>query len=158
VSPGQRIAIHLDSGNLDLQGVVTLVSPIVDETTGTVKVTAEIRDRPAGIRPGDFAQVKIVTERHAGAKLVPSRAVVEDEGKSVVYVVADGKAVRRVVQPGFVEGDDTEIRDGLAAGELVCVKGQRDLKDGQAVEILEGPPGAVAAATVPEAAPAAKTP
>jgi RND family efflux transporter MFP subunit len=141
VAVGQHIAIHLDSGDLDLEGVVTLVSPIVDETTGTVKVTAEIRKHPAGIRAGDFAQVKIVTERHANAKLVPSRSIVEDEGKSTVYVVADGKAVKREVKPGFVESEETEILDGVAANELICVKGQRDLKDDQAVEILEGPPG-----------------
>ena len=119
--------------------------PIVDETTGTVKVTAEIRKHPPGIRPGDFAEVQIVTERHQGAKLVPSRAVVQDEGESVVYVIANGKAARRVVKPGFVEGDVTEVLSGLEKGELVCVKGQRDLRDGQAVEILEGP-GATASA------------
>lgn len=158
VSPGQRIAIHLDSGNLDLEGVVTLVSPIVDETTGTVKVTAEIRQHPAGIRAGDFAQVRIVTERHQGAKLVPSRSIVEDEGKSVVYVVADGKAVKREVKPGFVESDDTEVLEGIEANDLVCVKGQRDLKDGQAVEILEGPPGTVKVAEAPAAEPAKTTP
>jgi membrane fusion protein (multidrug efflux system) len=150
LEPGQRIDIHLDSGNVEVEGVVTLVSPIVDATTGTVKVTAELRKRPAGIRPGDFAQVKIVTERHAGAVVVPSKAVVEDQGEKVVYVIADGKAVRRAVQTGFVEGDLTEIVSGLAAGEVLCVKGQRDLRDGAPVEILEGPPDLV---TKPAAAP-----
>ncbi|MFN8179759.1 MAG: efflux RND transporter periplasmic adaptor subunit [bacterium] len=152
VAPGQRIAIRLDSANLDLEGVVTLVSPIVDETTGTVKVTAEVRNHPPGIRPGDFAEVKIVTERHSDAKLVPSRAIVEDEGDSIVYVIANGKATRRVVKPGFVEGDTTEILSGLAKDELICVKGQRDLRDGQAVEVLEGPGAPATAQTATKAA------
>jgi RND family efflux transporter MFP subunit len=138
--PGQVVDIHLDSGDVDLEGVVTLVSPIVDAATGTVKVTAELRRRPADLRPGDFAQVKIVTERHTGAIVVPSKAIVEDQGEKVVYVIAAGKAVRRPVQTGFVEGDRTEIVAGLEKDEVLCVKGQRDLRDGAPVEILEGPP------------------
>lgn len=151
VKPGQEIDLHLDSADLDVKGVVTLVSPIVDPATGTVKVTAEIRRRPEAIRPGDFAQVKVVTERHDNALLVPSRAIVEDEGQQVVYVAVDGKAVRRPVETGFVEGDRTEVTSGLAAGDLICTKGQRDLRDGAALALLEGPPDVLAAAQVASA-------
>lgn len=151
VKPGQEIDLHLDSADLDVTGVVTLVSPIVDPATGTVKVTAEIRRPPEGIRPGDFAQVKVVTERHANALLVPSRAIVEDEGQQVVYVAVDGKAVRRPVETGFVEGDRTEVTSGLAAGDLICTKGQRDLRDGSTLALLEGPPDVLAAAQVASA-------
>ncbi len=151
VRAGQEIDLHLDSADLDVKGVVTLVSPIVDPATGTVKVTAEIRRRPDGIRPGDFAQVKVVTERHDDALLVPSRAIVEDEGQQVVYVAVDGKAVRRPVETGFVENDRTEVTSGLAAGELICTKGQRDLRDGAALALLEGPPDVLAAAQVASA-------
>ncbi len=151
VRPGQEIDLHLDSANLDVKGVVTLVSPIVDPATGTVKVTAEIRRRPDGIRPGDFAQVKVVTERHDDAVLVPSRAIVEDEGQKVVYVAVDGKAVRRPVETGFVEGDRTEVTSGVAAGELICTKGQRDLRDGATLALLEGPADVLAAAQVASA-------
>ena len=152
VRPGQEIDLHLDSGDVDVTGVVTLVSPIVDANTGTVKVTAEIRRHPDGIRPGDFAQVKVVTERHPDVVLVPSRSVVEDEGQQVVYVAVDGKAVRRPVETGFVEGDLTEITGGLEAGELICTKGQRDLRDGAVLSLLEGPADVVAAAQVASAA------
>ena len=105
-----------------------------------MKVTAEVHDYPPGTRPGDFAQVRIVTARHERATLVPSRAVFEEQGNDILYVVEDGKAVRRVVETGFVDGDMTEIVDGLAAGELIVVKGQRQLRDGSGVEVIEGPP------------------
>jgi len=139
VKTGQEIDLHLDAADLDVRGVVTLVSPIVDPTTGTVKVTAEIRRRLAGIRPGDFAQVKVVTERREGVVVVPSRAIVEDQGQKAVYLVVDGTASRRVVETGFVEGERTEIVSGLEGGETICVKGQRDLRDGAPVEILGSP-------------------
>jgi membrane fusion protein (multidrug efflux system) len=139
VTPGQTVRIRLDSTGTDLEGVVRLVSPIVDPTTGTVKVTVEIRKYPPATRPGDFAQVRIVTARHADAVLVPSRAIFEEQGQSILFVVQDTKAVRRVVKPGFVDGESTEILEGVAATDLVVVKGQRDLRDGLPVEILEGP-------------------
>jgi membrane fusion protein (multidrug efflux system) len=71
---------------------------------------------------------------------VPSNAIVETQGEKVVFVIVDGKATRRPVETGFVEGDITEIVSGLTAGEQLCVKGQRDLRDGAPVEILEGAP------------------
>lgn len=139
VEIGQAMEIHVDSDNTDLVGIVRLISPIVDATTGTVKVTAEILDAPTGTRPGDFAQVRIVTERHSDVSLVPSVAVFEDQSQQVVYVVEGGVAHRRVVETGFVDGDDTEITSGLAPGEVIVVKGQRQLRDGGGVELLEGP-------------------
>jgi membrane fusion protein (multidrug efflux system) len=139
VRVGQDIELVLDSDKTELTGVVSLVSPIVDSSTGTVKVTAEIRDYPPATRPGDFAQVRIVTERHENSALVPSVAIFEDAGQSALYVVEDGKAARRVVVPGFVDGDFTEVMEGLDLEALVVTKGQRELRDGVGVEVLEGP-------------------
>ncbi len=160
VAVGQNVNLRLESSATDLQGVVRLVSPIVDPQTGTVKVTVEIRKYPAGTRPGDFAQVRIVTARHENATLVPSRALFEEQGQNILFVVDEGKAVRRAVKTGFVDGENTEILEGIAANDLVVVKGQRDLRDGLPVEILEGPPGTVAMKAAPDsaAAPAADAP
>ena len=144
VQVGQPVKIHLDSVDSTLTGIVRLVSPIVDSQTGTVKVTLEIRSYPPGTRPGDFAQVRIETARHEGAVLVPSHAIFEEQGNSILFVAADGKAVRRVVKTGFVDGENTEILEGITSKELVIVKGQRDLRDGVDIEVMEGPPGTVA--------------
>lgn len=140
VQSGQEMEIEIDGVEDPLTGTVSLVSPIVDPTTGTVKVTAEIHRYPAGTRAGDFAEVRIVTARHDRATLVPSRSVFEEQGNDILFVVEDGKAVRRVVKTGFVDGDFTEVLDGVTEGELVVVKGQRQLRDGAGVEVLEGPP------------------
>ena len=146
VEEGQDMEIELDSDGTMLTGVVRLVSPIVDPATGTVKVTAEILEYPPGTRPGDFAHVQIVTARNQRASLVPSRAIFEEQGENVLYVVEGTTAHRRVVETGYVDGDMTEILGGVDPGELIAVKGQRQLREGIAVEILEGPPEVLAAA------------
>lgn len=147
VRVGQIVDLKIDSNNAQLEGHLRLVSPIVDATTGTVKVTAEISQYPEGTRPGDFAQVSIVTERHQDAMLVQSVAVFEDKGEQILYVAENGKAVRKAVKVGFVERGVTEILSGVQTTDLVVVKGQRNLREGMPVEILEGLDKNPAAAT-----------
>jgi membrane fusion protein (multidrug efflux system) len=138
----QTVELVLDSSRDRLQGRITLISPIIDPASGTIKVTVEVPDHPADTRPGDFAEVSIVTELRPEAVLVPRTAVVTEKGESVVYVVAGGEgtiAARRVVEVGFTDSDHAQILDGVTAGERVVVKGQRSLKEGQPLKILEGP-------------------
>ena len=59
------------------------------------------------------------------------------KGDNVVYIAADTTAERRVVQTGFRSDEQTEILSGLTLGESVVVQGQRSLKDGQPLKILE---------------------
>ena len=140
---GQDLELYLESTGTKLKGFLRLLSPVVDPTTGTVKVTAEIRDYPPNTRPGDFAEIKIITSRREDAMLVPSVAVFEEKGSQVLYTVVDGKAVRRSVETGFVEQGETEILSGIQATDIIVIKGQRNLRDGVPVEVLEGPPDAM---------------
>lgn len=145
---GQEADLVLDSNGAKLRGVVRLVSPVADPNTGTVKVTVDIKEYPPGTRPGDFAHVSVVTARHDNAVRVPNLAVFEDRGERIVYVARDTVALRKPVQVGFTDDTHTEIRQGLDAGERVIVKGQRSLKDGAPIKILEAgaesPPASVA--------------
>jgi membrane fusion protein (multidrug efflux system) len=133
----QPVELSLDSSEDLLTGKITLVSPVIDPTSGTIKVTVEISEYPKTTRPGDFAEVRIVTDRHMDAVLVPKTAVITDKGERVVYVAADTTAERRVVEIGFQDDVQTEIASGLAPGELVVIQGQRSLKEGQPLKILE---------------------
>lgn len=138
----QAVELVLDSTGTRLQGRIDLVSPVIDPASGTIKLTIEIPDYPDGVRPGDFAQVRIVTERRDGVVLVPRGAVVTDKGDTVVYVAVDEgegpAAERRIVTLGFTDDERAQILDGLAADEPVVVKGQRSLKHGSPLKVLEG--------------------
>ena len=137
IKTDQTVELVLDSNGQRLQGRITLVSPTIDPTTGTIKVTVEIPDYPEGTRPGDFAEVQIVTERHASATLLSKAAVITDKGDQVVYVAVDNMAERRVVEVGFNNDEETEILSGVRQGEPVVVKGQRSLKHGYPLKILQ---------------------
>ena len=132
----QPVRLSLDSTKEDLEGRISLVSPVIDPASGTIKVTVEISRVPAGTRPGDFAEVRIVTESHPNAVLVPKIAVITDKGKQVVYVTPDSTAERRVVQVGFQDDRNAEILQGVEEGERVVVQGQRSLKPGAPVRVM----------------------
>jgi membrane fusion protein (multidrug efflux system) len=116
------------------------VSPIIDPSSGTIKVTIEIPEYPSDTRPGDFAEVSIVTERRLGSTLIPKNAVFTDRGDQIVYVAADSTAERRVVEVGFEDDVHAEILSGVTEGEDVVVKGQRSLKHGAAIKVLDDSP------------------
>ena len=135
----QTVNLVLDSSGARLGGRIKLISPVIDPTSGTIKITIEVPEYPEGTRPGDFAQVQIVTEKRDGVTLVPRIAVLTDKGETVVYTLTEGEnptAERRVVEVGFTDDDRAQILTGLALGEQVVVKGQRSLKNGSPLKIL----------------------
>jgi len=133
----QPVELILDSSGVHLQGRITLISPVIDATSGTIKVTVEIDEFPDGVRPGDFAQVKVQTQKREGRVLVPREAVVREKGEDVVYVAQDGRASMRVVEVGFRDDQSAEILSGVEEGEQVVVKGQGKLRRGQPVIVVE---------------------
>jgi membrane fusion protein, multidrug efflux system len=136
--PAKEFNKVLESSGIKLRGRIKLVSPTIDPSSGTIKVTVEINDYPDGVRPGDFAQVKIVTEQRNASTLVPKIALVNDRGEQVLYISqADSTAERRVVEVGFQDDLNAEITQGLKPGERVVVKGQRSLKHGSAIKVVD---------------------
>lgn len=133
----QPVELTLDSNGSKLAGRIKLVSPVIDPTSGTIKITLEIPEYPKDTRSGDFAQVRITTEKHDDAVLIPRIAVVQDRQQSIVFIAHDGRAQRRVVEVGFEHDGQAEIVDGLKVGERVVVKGQNSLKDGATIKVLE---------------------
>lgn len=131
----QPVELSLDSNEVALKGRITLVSPIIDPTSGTIKVTVAVTEYPEFTRPGDFAEVRIVTDRHPDALLVPRAAVINDKGEEFVFVVEEDRAKRIKVTCGFQDERFIEILTGLKGDEAIIVQGQRSLKDGQPVEL-----------------------
>lgn len=149
----QKVSIVLDSNKERLHGRIKLISPVIDPASGTIKVTVEISEYPTDTRPGDFAEVSIVTEKRTGTTLVPKNAVFTDRGESIVYVAADSTAERRIVELGFADNDNAEVLSGVTEGEQIVVKGQRSLKHGAAIKILRADTASSAVSSADQAGP-----
>jgi len=104
-------------------GRVILISTVVDPETRTVKVRTEVPNPDGRLKPDMFANVQIVTDLNRSAISIPQAAVLDDGGKSVVFVAENGEYKKRQVTEGIKGSDRVEIIDGLKAGDKVVIKG-----------------------------------
>jgi len=118
-------------------GTIRRIAPIVDPTTGTVKLTVglppELAGGETGFLPGMYAEVTLTTERREDALLVPKQAVVHDEEDTFVFVVEGDRARRTRVKPGSSDAVKTEILEGLDVGTEIVIAGQSGLKEGSLI-------------------------
>ncbi len=137
-------------------GEVIRIAPIVDPTSGTVKVTIGI-PRNQGLLPGMYVEVELVTETREHALLVPKRAVVYDQNQAFLYRLSEDMTAERLRVVVLLEdrenimpatGDSaggtpasgtpaggTPAGGTPAAGDRIVVAGQAGLKHGAKVRL-----------------------
>lgn len=134
---GRPVRLTLRAANdIGFEGRIRQISPVVDTSTGTVKITVEAVKPPAVVRPGAFVTVDIVRETKSSAVRIPRTAVIRELREAHVFVT-DGKvAKRRDITLGIEEGDYVEAVSGVKPGEKIIIAGQGALKDGAAVKVM----------------------
>lgn len=115
------------------RGAVTYVSPFVDPQNRTVTLKAEIPNAEEELRAGQFANVTLELETRPSAVVVPEEAIVPVGGQRIVFLVREGRAVRRAVEIGERGRGVVEVAEGVAAGDTVVVAGQQRIGDGSPV-------------------------
>ncbi len=120
VREGQEATIELSYlPGRTFTGKVSLVSPLVDPGTRTVKIRIELDNRDLALRPGMFASVMLRAD--LGKRLsVPKDALLRSGTRTVVFVAGEGGAFEpREVAAGLELPDRWEIVKGLQEGESV---------------------------------------
>jgi len=106
-----------------LEGKLVHVGDIVDPIRRTVAVRILLSNSSHGLRPNGF--VRVTFQAPGGPRvIVPSESVVTDDQKTVVFVAGkDDRLARRSVRAGRTRDGQTEIIEGLAAGERYAARG-----------------------------------
>ncbi len=140
LAPAQPARLRADAlGGLVFRGSIDRISPIVDPSTGTVKVTVAT-PRQERLRPGMYVEVELVTAVHDDALLVPKRALVYDNDQIFVFRMKEERRVERLrVTPLLENTDFIEPADGLETGDELVVAGQSGLKDNGLVRLPGDP-------------------
>ena len=124
VKPGQEVKLTVTAfPQSTFSGRVILINSVVDPDTRTVKVRTEVANPDGRLKPDMFANVQIVTDVNRAAISIPQSAVLNDDGKKIVFVAEGNGYQKRQVQAGIQNNDRVEIIDGLNAGDKVVVKG-----------------------------------
>ncbi|WP_431859732.1 efflux RND transporter periplasmic adaptor subunit [Azospirillum sp.] len=150
LSVGQRVLINADAfPGRDFEATIGTVEPQISADTRAIKVQATLDNRERLLRPGMFANVRVVLPPQPDTLTVPETAVDYTVYGDSVFVAKNEKAEdgtdRLVVQRVPVKVGDrlpnrVEIRSGLTPGDRVVVSGQLKLANGAAVVPAEGNP------------------
>ncbi len=138
VHPGQEAIITLGvDETAKVTGRIARISPVVDQASGTVKVTIELPKISEGFKPGAFVRVSIQTDRREDALLIPKRAILEEDNDQYVFIANGQTAKRQIVRVGYQQAGNVEVRAGLIAGQKIVVAGQGALKDGARIQVVD---------------------
>lgn len=131
------VTIRIDAlGKQSFTGYVKRIFPVIDAQTRQGKVEVELQPVPPGARPGQLARITFATAKTAGL-ILPFASLQHDSQGAFVYRIDEQGAARRVaVRTGLQLGDKIEIREGLLEGDRVVLSGLLNMRDGQAVRIV----------------------
>lgn len=142
----QKCEIVLDAyPEKSYPGFVAKIVPTADRSKATVLVKVGFKEYDSRVLPEMSAKVTFLTRRtdkdedkdkEKPILLAPSSAIGKRNGRDVVFVVKDDKAVEVQVQLGRKFGDNIEIISGVSSGESIIEKLTEKIKDGIAVKVL----------------------
>ena len=112
-----------------LRGRVDALLPLVDSVTRAGRAIVRVQG-DGTLRPGMYADVQLEATRLPGRRMVPSRAVIERDGRPLVFVVKDGRAQWTYIVPGRTNGVDTEVLPDSTTGQIPVNPGDQIITEG----------------------------
>ncbi len=117
------------------QGRIAAINPKIDMQNRTFLVKVAVDNADGKLQAGLFCSADFRLPAQENTIAVPSSAVIRDQGRSVVWIVKDGKASRRQITEVGSRDNLTWISEGLKADEMVVIKGTTALLDNMDVTI-----------------------
>ncbi len=120
------------------EGKISRVAPALDEGSRSAQLVVVVANADLALRPGMFARATMVFDARQ-AIVIPSDVIVRRGESTVVFVVQGDTVAERSVSLGYIEGSQSEVVEGLRAGEMIVTLGQQGLRDGMTVRVGGGP-------------------
>jgi RND family efflux transporter MFP subunit len=135
---GQKV--HITNYNIKqdtLKGVLTQLSPAINEETRTFSGYIEIDNPKLKLRPGMFAKADIVTVRKDSVLSIPKDIIKNRRSGKLVYTVERNNAEEKVIQTGISDDKFVEVEKGLQEGDKIVVKGYEWLRNRSKVKVMK---------------------
>ena len=142
---GRKVRVTVgELGDVALEGRITALDAVVDQTTRNVQVQATLANPGGKLRPGMFVQAAVDLGATGQVIALPTSAINYAPYGDSVFVVTDlktpdGRPYRgvrqQVVKLGASRGDQVAVISGLNAGEEVVTSGVFKLRNGAAIQV-----------------------
>lgn len=133
LSVGQRALVTPVGSTEQFEGQIWQLSPVIDPQSrlGTASIAL---DYDPALRPGGFANARIVSGSVDAPQLPESAVMSDEDGQNYVYILdEENRVVRRNVRIGSVSNEGITIREGLRGNERVVQSAGAFLNEGDEV-------------------------
>ncbi|WP_127136913.1 efflux RND transporter periplasmic adaptor subunit [Flagellimonas oceanensis] len=125
LSNGQRIAA---------EGVITSISGLLDQQTGTARIRATFPNKDHSLRSGGSGTI-VLGQTMPDALLVPQKSTFELQDKRMVYKVVDNHVVSTEIQVmSMATNEDFVVTQGLSPGDVVVYEGAGTLREDMEIQ------------------------
>ncbi|MBK8002983.1 MAG: hypothetical protein IPK12_03325 [Gemmatimonadetes bacterium] len=121
------------------------VLPLVDTVARAYRVVIAA-SAYGRLKPGMYTDLKLEASRLPDRTLVPARAVIERDGRPLVFVAKEGRAQWVYIVPGKSNGAETEVLPDSSTGAIPVVAGDTVLVEGHLTLTHDAPVRVVNAA------------
>jgi RND family efflux transporter MFP subunit len=129
-----EVGLQTDNG-FPHKGHLDYVSPVLNQSTGTISVRGVLDNPDRVLLPGFFVRVRVPFEQQESALLVPDVALGSDQaGRYLLVVNSDNVVEQRKVTTGQLDGELRVIETGLKPDDKVVVGGLLKAIPGQKVD------------------------
>lgn len=138
VKVGQNV--HITNYNIKsdtLKGVLTQISPAINEETRTFSAYIVIENPDLKLRPGMFAKADVITEKRDSVLSIPKDIVTTRRGNKLVFTVDRSAAQEKNIRTGISDDKYIEVESGLEQGDKVVVKGYEWLRNRSKVKVMK---------------------
>jgi membrane fusion protein (multidrug efflux system) len=150
LAPGMPVDIRIEGVAQAVTGRIERIAPAAEAGTRSIGVTIALANPKEQFRAGQYAIARVVLPDPTQRFSVPASALASSGGQDHVWVIADGRLVRRAVTTGRrdeVHGR-VEVLSGLAPAAQVLAVRFDNLREGaQATVVRKAAPVASAAAS-----------
>jgi RND family efflux transporter MFP subunit len=122
-----------------INGIVSNISPSINDTTKKVEVIIAITDENAPLTIGEYVEADIMIKKDLSGSdnfLLPLKAIKFNAEKAYVCTVKDGLVEEKEVKTGNVINESIEVLGGLSMEDEIAAS-SRGLKAGEKVKIKE---------------------
>jgi len=118
-------------------GTIYRIATTADAHTRTFITEIELDNADGRLKPGMIARARLVRKSYLNAISIPIFAVLSLEGGYRVFIEENGVAQPRDVEVGIFQDNMVHVTRGLDVGDRLIVVGQRDLRAGDPVRVVE---------------------
>lgn len=138
LSLGDSAHVHMDAfPGISFRAEIIELGTIADPVTATYETELLILQSKPGFRTGFISRAEIYPSEVVRSMVLPMHALIDaTDNRAFIFVLSEGKAVKRAIRTGAILGEEVVVLEGLSEGEEVVTDGAKYLREGSEVELV----------------------